>query len=173
MKNVVKSFVMTIILAVMLSVAAVAQNYSTPVFSADFNGAVSVNSFRNDKNTSTRTRYTSVSGDVHEEVLVVAVDHDIAVDLTSSRFYRDQDANVGETLTTDFNSDGTYQGRVFSYGCFLSRFDGVNYIRLTRYIIVNSRTALFISMSLPNSDARTSEGAIQAWVDFERTLVIK
>ena len=168
-----KSFVMTIILAVMMSVAAVAQTYSTPQFAVNFTGTVNVSSFRNNKNTSTRTDYVAVSGNVREEIMVVSIDHDIAVDLTSSRFYRDQDASAGETFVTNFNSDGTYQGHLFSYGCFLSQFDGVNYIRLTRYIIVNARTAIFISMSLPNPEERTSEGSLKAWQDFENTLVIK
>jgi len=146
-----------------------------PGFSVDFSSQPQVETFRNDANTSTRTVYTAIGNEAVEQVVVVKVDHDIPVDYTSSDFYRDADVNTGETLATNRNSQGLYQGHPYSYGCYTSTVNGVDVIRFSRFIIVNSRTAIFIVMAMPNSDnaPKTPTGAFQAWQDFENTLNIQ
>jgi len=146
-----------------------------PGFSVDFSSQPQVETFRNDANTSTRTVYTVIGNEAVEQVVVVKVDHDIPVDYTSSDFYRDADVNTGETLTTNRNNKGLYQGHPYSYGCYTSTVNGVDVIRFSRFIIVNSRTAIFIVLAMPNSDnaPKTPTGAFQAWQDFENTLNIQ
>ena len=105
----------------------------------------------------------------------IITDGVLAVDYTSSDFYRSTTVFEGETLSTTYLSNGMYDGHPYSYGCYLSTVEGVDYIRFTRYIIVNSKRAIFISMIMVNSpnNAKTPAGAVQVWQDFENTLVIK
>jgi len=170
-------FMKTIALVAVLFCAAfgTAQTYSTNLFSVGFNGTPTVSTTRNQANTSTRTDYRVWDGTVLEQVLVVNIDHTIPVDYTSSDFYRDEDASAGEVLSTANNSQGMYQGRPFSYGCFLSTFNGADEIRMTRYIIVNATTAIFISMELPDAATypRDTNNAFKGWEDFESSLNIK
>ena len=168
------------VLAMMLFVATLGfaqSTYSTQTFSADFTGPVTVSSLINDAKTSSRTFYFAQSNGITESVITVDIITDgvLAVDYTSSDFYRSNTVFEGETLSTTTLSNGMYNGHPYSYGCYLSTVEGVNYIRFTRYIIVNSKRAIFISMIMVNSpnSAKTPAGAVQVWQDFENTLVIK
>jgi hypothetical protein len=173
-----KKFFAIATLALALVASAFAQTtYTTPKFSVNFTGPVTTKTFNNKDNTSTRTGYNATANGVIEEVVTVdiIVDGVLAVDYSSSDFYRTVGVNVGETLATDNLSNGMYQGHPFSYGSYLSTYNGVNYIRFTRYIIVNGKEAIFISMFLENSPnaAKTPAGAFQVWQDFENSLDIK
>ena len=161
----------TFILA--LAISSVAQTYSTPVFSATFNGDVKVETFRN--STNSNTAYSSFSNGITELVVVRTVDHDIDVNTTSSQFYR---ANTtGATLVDKFNSDGEYQGHPYSYGLFEYTDSGIAFTERERIIIVNSRTVIFIKMIMTaekaSNEPNTPGNALQVWQDFENTLNIK
>ena len=147
--------------------------YNNSRFSAIFNGPVTVTTVTHATNTD--TNYTSVNGNVEEQVIVRVVDHDIPVDFSSTEFYRDRDASSDEKLMTEVNSNGYYQGHPYSYGDVLGTDNGVSYYRFERSIVVNSRTAIFIRMIRPvnESNNKTAAGAVQEWQDFENTLDIK
>jgi hypothetical protein len=174
-----KKFFAIATLALALVASAFAQTtYTAPKFSVNFTGPVTTKTFNNNANTSTRTNYAATSANgIVEEVMTVDIISDgvLPVDYSSSDFYRANNAGTGETLTTDNLSNGLYQGHPYSYGCYLSTYEGVNYIRFTRFIIVNAKEAIFISMFLENSPnaVKTPAGAFQVWQDFENSLDIK
>jgi hypothetical protein len=173
-----KKFFAIATLALALVASAFAQTtYTAPKFSVNFTGPVTTKTFNNAANTSTRTDYVATANGVTEEVMTVDIIADgvLAVDYSSSDFYRANNANTGETLTTDNLSNGLYQGHPFSYGSYLSTYEGVNYVRFTRFIIVNGKEAIFISMFLEDSPnaVKTPAGAFQVWQDFENSLDIK
>jgi hypothetical protein len=149
--------------------------YSTSSFSATFNGTVDVDSHRSSGGTSNNVEYSSFANGITEIVIVRTVDHDIDVNLTSSQFYRNN-VGGGATLLDKYNSDGAYQGHPFSYGLFTYTKDGVDYSLRSRFIIVNSRTAIFIQMVMPtekaNAEPKTPNDALVVWQDFENSLNI-
>ena len=172
------------VVALLLTAVAVAQSdYSTADFSATFNGQVEVSGpTRNTANTSTYVSYSSHdSQGIEEFVEVRTIDHDIPVDLTSTRFYRNQvstSANATEELLADKNSDGDYQGHPYSYGCYRLKFQsGGDYYHLARYIVVSPRKEISIEMLIPtsiiNNIATDPNGAYTIWREFEYTLNIK
>lgn len=169
---------MGIMAVLVLSVVSAAQStsFSTSAFSATFNGPVTATGpSRNIANTSTYYQYKSYQNGIWEGVEVRTIDHDIAVDFTSSQFYR---ANETGTLAPEVNGDDYYQGHPFSYGFFsdLKGKDGdtATYERCERIIIVNSRTVIFIWMDMETGGMRTANNtAFQPWVDFENSLDIK
>jgi hypothetical protein len=171
-----KKFLATLTLALAFVGSAFAQTFTTSAFSANFNGAVSTDTFRSKANTSNNVQYGSFANGITETVIVRTVDHDIPVDLSSSQFYRSNTTDL--VLVTKYNSDGTYQGHPYSYGYFTYTNDNVNYVVQERIIIVNSRTAIFISMTMTEAQhAETpnvpNTSTIQVWQDFENSLDIK
>ena len=196
--EVMKKFFTAFTFILALAISSVAKTYSTPVFSATFNGDVKVETFRNSTNsntayssfsngitklkvktfrnsTSSNTAYSSFSNGITELVVVRTVDHDIDVNTTSSQFYR---ANTtGATLVDKFNSDGEYQGHPYSYGLFEYTDSGIAFTERERIIIVNSRTVIFIKMIMTaekaSNEPNTPGNDLQVWQDFENTLNIK
>lgn len=167
----IKSFVFVVVLLLVAAFAG-AQNFSGSRFTATFNGPVSTTTSSNATNSN--LQYTSRSGNVTEGVTVRTVDHDIPVNQSSSQFYR---ANVVSPYILDSskNSDGYYQGHPYSYGTFSYTENGVLYYVMERFIVVDSRTAIFIWMSMPASEDtdRTPNNANVRWQDFEYTLNIQ
>jgi hypothetical protein len=170
-----KLFKSTLLIATMFlaSLGMSQTNFSAPRFSASFNGAVETSkAARNTNNTSTSVQYTSTSGNVLESVTVRTIDHDIAVDSTSSQFYRANDTTG--TLFPASSSDGTYQGHPYSYGCAHFESNGITFWSMTRYIIVDSRTAIFITLIVPENDVQLSNNeTLPEWVRFENSLSIQ
>lgn len=173
-----KLFKSTLLIATMFlaSLGMSQTSFSGPRFSASFNGAVKVNApTRNPANTSTSTSYVSVKGNVVEEVTMRTVDHDIAVDLTSSQFYRDSFAStVSGSTFTNRNSDGTYQGRPYSYGNYSYTDGGVKTWVFARFIIVDSRTVVMIFLQIPESEVQLNDKEVlPEWQRFENSLSIQ
>lgn len=162
---------------VLLAASAFGQTVTGSRFTATFNAPVETKTYRNDANTSTRTEYASISADgVYEEVTEVKVDHDIEVGYDSTRFYRNQGvANL--TPYTDKFYDGTYQGRLFSFGSGEFVPDGsTKYTLVGRFFVLDNRTALFIEMAFPQSlyaGHATDNGAFDRWAAFEESLNIQ
>jgi hypothetical protein len=172
-----KNVFMTIILAVMMSVAAVAQYptspntgkantpYSVATFSATFNGAVAVRTQTN--TTSSDVIYTSNNGTVAQLIAVRTVDHDIAVDYTSSDFYANDD-RTGGTVDTANTAHNVWEGHPFTYTFRNFMYEDVNLSKRSRYIIVNSREVIFVEQVSAANYADRDE-----WLDFEYSLRIK
>jgi len=170
--------ILTAMALVAIGGAAHAQGtYKTNSFSVDFNGPVQTKAYRNDANTSTRTAYSSCSGDICEGVTVVAIDHDIDVNMASAEFYRNSASDNEFQSHTDVNSEGYYQGHPYAYGNYTSTINGVEYEWFERFIVVNSREVVFIYMSIPSSDYESGKvgksgggSTYAAWQTFEYTL---
>lgn len=145
--------------------------YSTNTFSAVFNGMVDAGAAsRSTDGKSTNYTYvsTNTDGTIAQGIIVRFVDYDISVDYTSSDFYANDDTSAG---TIGNRSTGTYQGHPFTYTARFSVDNGVNYIKRTRYIIVNAREVIFIVQYAP--DTNNSYGDRDQWMDFEDSLTIK
>jgi len=132
------------------------------------NGEVKTESGANDAGTSRSYAWESSTSDVYQYVTVRIVNHDIAVDFTSSNFYANEDLKDG--TNTELNrSTGYWQGHPFTYSAV--SFVGGNGATLTtrtRYIIVSAREVIFISQT---SLASFDDNAI--WQTFETSLNIK
>ena len=156
-------FFRSILVVLTLSLAAMAQPYSTNRFTAVFNGPVAVDTYSNPTNTN--ARYISSTNDVAQSVTVRIVDHDIAVDYTSSDYYVE---NQTGCESKNFLSKGTWQGNPFSYDfCTYTNATGTWTTR-TRFIIVNSREVIFIQQS-----SLASYDDMAEWSSFEATLEIR
>lgn len=145
--------------------------FETPQFSATFNNTVTLEpASRSKDNQSTNYVYTSYSdtNTTGQAVIVRFVDHDIDVNYTSSDFYANDDTSTGTVSNT---SNGTYQGHPFTYTARKWNESGVDLIKRTRFIIVNSREVIFIIQIAP--DTNNSYGDREQWMDFENSLNIK
>ena len=173
-----KKFIGSLILALVLSVSALAQYpdspntgkattpYSTSVFSATFNGPVSIlNVGRNNDNTSSDVAYTSDNGKIAQYAIVRTIDHAIPVNFTSSDFYVQH--QTGCDTKTDL-TQGTWDNRPYSYSFCTFSIEGVKYTLRTRYIIVNPTTVLMIKQLAKEDDNIRDE-----WLDFEYSLRIR
>jgi len=139
--------------------------YFNNYFSATFNGTVEANSSRSDNGQSTNYIYESTNHGVTQVVVVRIVDHDIAVDYTSSDFYANDDRTGG---TVDQTSRDHWQGHPFTYTFRHYQREGNDLGKRTRFIIVNSRTVIFIYQIAAYSYDDRPE-----WLDFEYSLSIK
>jgi len=139
--------------------------YSTSAFSATFNGGVETSGYRSSENHSSNSVYISTNHGVMQRIVVRTVDYDIPVDLTSSNFYADDDTTGG---TIDNRSTAVWEGHPYTYTRHLYTVNGVEFSKRTRYIIVNSRTAIFIQQVSASSYNDQPE-----WYDFEYSLRIR
>jgi hypothetical protein len=138
--------------------------YSNSQFLAAYNGTVSTRAVR--ENTSTETIYESFDHSVFQAVVVRFVDHDIAVDQTSSDFYADNDS-VTTPITN--RSTGSWGGHPYTYAYRVYTDDAGNSMsKRQRSIIVSSREVIFIEQITPASYNDQNE-----WLDFEYSLRIK
>ena len=141
--------------------------YSANYFSATFNGPVTFqDAGRSTDNESSNWSYSSHTNDVYQIILVRKVDHDIPNDMTSAEFYRNDDQEAGEQ--TGSRSSGNWCGHPYTYSYHEFEKDGVLLKERTRYIIVNSRTVIFISQY-----AKADYNDRDQWLDFEYSLRIK
>jgi len=164
-----KKFLMSLLLVASLAGSAMAATYATKDFSANFNGVISVSEpNRNTDNTSTTITYSSSDATALEMVSVRFIDHDISVDTTSSDFYansglaRTCPTNVATCrILDDRTAHGTYQGHPYTYTLIEMTYLTTNtkYWLRTRYIIVNSREAIFIDMLTLEGNSQESAGA--------------
>jgi hypothetical protein len=152
-------------IGLLLSGAAFAEStpYSTPNFSATFNGTVATGT--NTQTNSVSYTYLSSANDVAQKVTVRIVDHDIAVSHESSNFYVNDD-RTGGTMS-DVKQD-YYQGHPFTYSCHTYDYNGVRLTKRARFIIVNARTVIFIEQFSAAAYNDTPE-----WTAFENSLIIK
>jgi hypothetical protein len=184
-----KSFKSLTLLIVFLSSFALAQYPTSPntgkqntlfanaQFSATFNGQVSVSETRrNGAGTSSYQEYDSYESPVGQDITVKFLDHDIAVDLSSSNFYANGDFNriteingATDVRLIDRSTD-VWEGHPFTYTNVIFTVAGKTYTLRSRFIIVNSREALFINQLSP-SDLDTANR--NQWLDFEYSLRIK
>jgi hypothetical protein len=174
-------YLSSILAILVLSIAAFSQDYpvgpnvgkattpyATTNFSATFDGPVTAMlPTRNGENTSTDYKYVSQNGKVAEAVTVRFIDHDIAVDYTSSDFYANDD-RTGGTVDTANTSHDSWNGAPFTYTYRTFTLDGVILTKRTRYIIVNAREAIFIQQITAVGYEDRPE-----WLDFEYSLRIK
>lgn len=145
--------------------------YATNYFSATFDGPVDVQGpVRSEDNQSTNYIYLSSSMTASQRIVVRFVDHDIAVDFTSSDFYANDDT-VGGVITN--RSQDYYQGHPFTYTRHHYTYNGVEMSKRTRYIIVNSREVIFVEQFAPFVEGPYGTGDQPQWFDFEGTLNIK
>jgi hypothetical protein len=174
-------YLSSILAVLLLSIAGLAQDYpvgpntgkattpySTTQFSATFDGPVTaLLPTRNDENTSTDYKYVSKNDKVAEAITVRFIDHDIAVDYTSSDFYANDD-RTGGTVDTDNTSHNEWNGAPFTYTYRTFTLNGAVLTKRSRYIIVNSREVIFIQQVTVNGYEDRPE-----WLDFEYSLRIK
>ena len=155
-----------IALAFALTISAFAQTANTSQFSASFNGPVAVRTYSNPTNNNTEY-FSHDSRGVYQFVTVRTIDGDIAVNTASSDFYMNNERFGGVVSNVDH---GTYQGHPYTYAFFDKAPDGNGgqQSERIRYIIVNSRTVIFIFQIAPESVEDRD-----AWVTFEATLNIK
>src|ERR1700683_2381695 len=162
--------VLALLASVIFSIAVLAQTvtpYSTANFSAVFNNTVTADApVQNTR--SVANAYTSNDGTHFEMVTFRVVDHDIPVDYTSSDFYANNSQNGGWVIDPTVTTEKLYQGHPFTYTYMTKTVYGIQYALRSRYIIVNSREAIFIQMSSPAADSN-----YDYWENFENTLSIK
>jgi hypothetical protein len=152
-------------IGLVLSVTAFAEStpYSTPNFSATFNGAVTTSTDTNPTNAT--YNYKSNTQNVFQAIFVRIVDHDIAVNHESSNFYANNDSTGGtmSSVTQDY-----YQGHPFTYSYHMYDSGGVSMTKRTRFIIVNARTVIFIWQISATAYDDTAE-----WAAFANSLTVK
>jgi hypothetical protein len=123
--------------------------YTTPQFSATFNGPVTNSTDTNTAKTSTDNFFSSTNNGVEQMISVRTVDHDIDMDKAATDFYAGQAqkaAGWGDSSLLD-HKDGTDQGRNWAY-VFLQFPDNTKKRRIW-ITIVNSRTVLMILQEAP------------------------
>ncbi len=152
-------------IGLLLSVTALAENtpYSTPNFSATFNGKVTTDTVS--KVTSMNYTYESSTQNVAQTIVVRIVDHDIDVNHESSNFYANDDRTGG---TMSNVKQDYYQGHPFTYSYHVYDSGGVSMTKRTRFIIVNARTVIFIWQISATAYDDTAE-----WAAFANSLTIK
>jgi hypothetical protein len=139
--------------------------YSNSEFSARFNGSVTLNPKTQDK--STEVIYESNDGQVYQGVVVRHVSYDLAVTPANADWYADNDSMPTGDVTSN-RSSGTYQGRFYTYLYHTYTFEGVEYTKRVRNIVVNAREVIFIWQIGP-----TDLNDRDQWVAFEDTLNIQ
>jgi hypothetical protein len=163
-----KKFVSSLFVALVLSILAMAQStpYSTTVFSATFNGPVTVQAAeRNNANTSSQVGYNSDNGAVVQFVVVRTIDHAIAVNFSSSDFYVDDQKGCE---SKKYITRGTWDNHPFTYDFCTFIVQGQRCTLRTRYIIVNPTTVILIQQASLEAYDDQSE-----WEFFEGTLNIR
>jgi hypothetical protein len=162
-----KKFLAFAVLMLSSMLATAQTSFSNNYFSAQFSGGpVTSTTTLNDARTSTNYDFTSVNSNVAQTVDVRLIDHDIAVDLSSSNFYADLDNARGVVMS---RSTGVYQGHPFTYTFTkVTRADQSTYSVRTRYIIVSPRVTIWVIQS---SSMQYEDQAI--WEAFEDSLNIK
>ena len=145
--------------------------YSTNNFSATFNAPVTAEPVsRSADNQSSNYTYWSATDTVGQSVMVRFVDHDIAVDFTSSDFYANDDS-TGGTITN--RSTDYYQGHPFTYTRRDFVQNGVELSKRVRDIIVSSREVIFLEQVAPYVSGPAGTGDQPQWFEFEDSLNIK
>jgi len=112
-------------------------------------------------------------GGTYQSITVRFIDYPIPADLTSSDFYADHDGDGG-TITD--RSTSTYQGHSLTYARRRYTFDGKEYAKRTRYIIVSQREVIFITQIVPFEDFTAPGAGVgdqPQWFEFEDSLSIK
>jgi hypothetical protein len=153
--------------------AAQITSYSTPAFSATFNGPVTfVPVQRNTENTSTDNVYLSVANSTAEIVNIRYIDSTIPTDFTSSDYYANKDAMGGMVLPGRtqgrYPCPGNIQGCPFTYIHVAYTSGGAVHWRRIRFIIVSAHEVIFMKMESPAVAFNGSE-----WTRFVNSLVIK
>ena len=144
--------------------------YSTPQFSATFNGPVTAQppARTSTTNTSVDLFYSSEVNGVEQIVAIRTFDEPgyTTTDYTSSDFYAQQIAAMG---TLESSSRDHYQGHPFSYTkALMAQQDGSQKVQRDRFIILSDRTMAFVRMLAPQD--RDSDAA---WETFANSLVFK
>lgn len=173
----IKSIVLTLVLS-LLAIAGIAsantglQNtpYATQQFSAVFDGPVEVEAMqRSADGQSSNYSYFGHNGTVGQTITVRFVDHDIAVDFTSSDFYADDDKTGG---VVENRSTGMWQGHPFTYTRRHYTDQGVELSKRTCYIIVNKREVIFVVQIAPYQIGPEGTPDQPQWYDFVYSLNI-
>jgi hypothetical protein len=140
--------------------------FSNQYFSATFNANPTVGTgARSDTAMNYTVSSYTESPVVGQSITVRIVDHDIPVDYTSSDFYANNDSTGGEVITTSRN---VWEGHPFTYVARKFTVNGETFQKRERYIIVNSREAIFLTEIIPAGQDDQNE-----WLDFEYSLRIK
>jgi len=148
-----------------LSAFGIAQAFTNNYFDATFVGTVTSATSRNTANTSTNYDFTASDTNIFQDIDVRLVDHDIAMDYSSTDFYADIDARRGEVLA---RSTGVYQGHPFTYICVKYTDGGSVLTERDRYIMIGPREVYFITQrSLASYDDKAQ------WDAFESSLNIR
>ncbi|MGA3334848.1 MAG: hypothetical protein ABSC62_11870 [Terracidiphilus sp.] len=144
--------------------------YSTPQFSATFNGPVTAQppARTSTTNNSVDLFYSSEVNGVEQIVAIRTMDGPAytTADFSSSDFYAQQIAATG---TLEDSSQGRYQGYPFSYTkALMTQQDGSKMVQRDRFIILGDRTMAFVRMTAP----RDRDGDA-VWETFANSLVFK
>jgi len=141
--------------------------YDTNYFSATFNGLVTFKEAgRSADNESSNYYYRSSNPNVSQQIMLRTVDHDIQNDMSSAEFYRNDATTPGEDRSN--RSAGDWCGHPYTYAFYVFPSNGYELRERVRYIIVNSRTVIFLTQIALNSYDDRNE-----WLDFEYSLRIK
>jgi hypothetical protein len=135
--------------------------YSTPRFSATFNGPVTFEKDLNDAKTTTNNEWSSSASGVFQMLTIRDISGGIPVNQASLDFYTKEALNGTTALA---HADGVYQGHIWSYVSYNQ--EGVQW-RMW-FIIVNPNTVFSISEL---TDVGNDDSA--AWATFSKSLVIK
>jgi hypothetical protein len=144
--------------------------YSTPQFSATFNGPVTAEppARTSTTNSSVDLYYSSRINGVQQIVAIRTTDSAsyTTADFSSSDFYAQQIAATG---ALESSSQDHYQGYPFSYTkALMSQQNGSKLVQRDRFIILNDRTMVFVRMIAP-----TDRDSDEVWLAFANSLVIK
>lgn len=152
-----------------LTAFAVAQTFSNNYFDANFVGAVTSSTQRNDANTSTNYFYNASDANVYQTIDVRLVDHDIPVDYSSTNFYADADARRSGVEVMS-RSTGVYQGHPFTYLCIkYTNASGQVLTERNRYIVVGPREAYFVTQtSLASYDDNAEFNTLENSLNIKR-----
>jgi len=148
--------------------AAQTTPYTTPQFSADFNGPVKTFTDTNTAKTSTNYSFNSSHNGIEQLISVRIVDHDIDVDKASTDFYVGQAQKAvdwGSSALLE-QKDGSYQGHNWAY-VFLQSPDNTKKRRIW-IAVVNARTVLMILQDAPMESDDQSD-----WKTISDSLDIK
>ena len=148
---------------------AVAQTlYTTPEFSASFNGPVSIMGPAHSASAhATDTMYTSEVDSVMESVIVRITEKDIPVSWKSSDYYAQSDftglgvpchtERDGTPTPTSTLDHGFYQGHPSTYDCTDYTEGGVIMWQRVQYIIVGPRETVWVIMRSPREKSSRDE----------------
>jgi len=148
---------------------AVAQvPYTTPEFSASFNGPVSIMGPTHSASAhATDTMYTAEVDSVSESVIVRITEKDIPVSWKSSDYYAQSDfTDLGVPCHTEMDGTptptstldhGFFQGHPDTYDCTDYTEGGVIMWQRVRYIIVGPRETVWVIMRSPREKSSRDE----------------